>query len=79
MFSSPTFSAFTNTGVLTVPVGARAFSINILSGQATVNAIVVPQGWTQSWYSPDAKVILGASISVGATGLGNRATLFYSN
>jgi len=79
MYSYPTFTGFYHTGQVIIPVGVRSFGITIVSGGATLNNVSYAQGAVQNWQSSDSKVLLGSSVAVGATGVGNRVTVFYGN
>lgn len=78
MFSIPTFQQITHTGSITIPVGAHAFGINVMSGQAVVNGVVYPAGENIAWTAADSRLILGRTISVGATGIGNRTAVYWT-
>ncbi len=81
MYSIPVFTGFSHTGQLTIPPGTRNFSINVLSGQATINSTVCPAPYALTVGMPDSKNILSinAGITVGATGVGNRVVVYYNN
>lgn len=77
MFSTPYISSFTG-GQVIIPVGARAFQIDCLSGIAYVGGALMLAGGSLSWAAPDEKVILGATLAAGTTGAVNRLNVFYT-
>lgn len=81
MFSNPSFSVITGSQVI-IPVGARGFTIDVMSGIGYVNTTPVMAGDTFSWTAPDSKNLLGQPIVVGATGstgtYSARVTVFYT-
>lgn len=82
MQAVPTFTQILGTGQVLIPAGTRAFSINVLSGQATINAIVCPAPYAITIMMPDSKVILDQGvppIAVGATGVGNKIVAYWNN
>jgi hypothetical protein len=72
---NPVFQSF--TGQVIIPIGARAFDINVVSGSAVVNGALYLAGSTIRWTAPGDKTILGGSIAVGCSGAANKTTVFY--
>jgi len=73
-----TFSQVLHTGQVLIPIGAHAFSVNVQSGQATIAGVVYVASQTIAWTAADNKLVLGSSIPVGATGVGNRTAVMYT-
>ena len=79
MFVTPTFATIDGTGTITIPVGVRAFHINVVSGQSTtINGIPVQVGTIWPYTAADAKCILDTAITVFASGVSQRTTVFYA-
>ncbi len=78
MFSTPVFTGFSHTGQAIIPIGVRNFSINVLSGSATINTVVCPAPYALTIGLPDSKNLLNASIAVGASGAGNRIVVYWN-
>ena len=76
MLATPIFSTII-TGQTIIPVGTRTFSINVISGSAVANDVLLNQGTVWSYQAADSKVLLGSSIAVGTTGFSNRVTILY--
>lgn len=78
MISTPNFSSILGTGQAIIPVGARAFDVTVMSGQATVGGAVYVAPFGINWAAADSKLYLGGSIAVGTTGVGNRVGVFWT-
>lgn len=78
MLSTPYFASY-NTGQTIIPVGTRAFHIEVVSGSAYFNGGLMLAGQELNWYAADAKLYLGAPISIGTTGIGSRVSVFYTS
>lgn len=72
------FAAIIGTGVITVPPGTRAFTINALSGIGYINTVEVRAGTIWSYNSADSKCLTASGINVGATGVNNNISVFYA-
>lgn len=78
MTSLPSFGQILHTGQVLIPVGSRAFSINVMSGSATVAGVGYIAGQTVNWTAADSRLYLGGSVAVGATGVNNRTAVFWT-
>lgn len=78
MLSTPTFSTLLGTGQVIIPVGARAFNVSVMSGQATVGGTVYVAPYGVDWTAADSKLYLGGTIAVGTTGVNNRTAVFWT-
>ncbi len=81
MFSIPTFTGLLHTGQLVIPPGVRNFSINVLSGSATINSVNCPAPYSLTIGLPDSKNIIAPNygIVVGCTGVGNKTVVYWNN
>ena len=79
-YSLPTFYS-TSSGQTTIPIGARAFSIQVVSGSAYANGtLLLASSNPLTWGSPDSKILLGTpGVTVGTTGAANRVVVFHTN
>lgn len=79
MIFTPTFGTITS-GQVIIPGGTRAFDINVVSGYAYINGVLVNQGVNFKVGFGDSKLIMSpeASFAVGTTGAGaTRVTYLY--
>ena len=60
-------TGFSQSGVVTIPVGSRAWGINVISGAAYVNGFPCAAGYSMSVSLPDSKDLLGTAIVVSGT------------
>ncbi len=75
----PFFTGFSQSGApVTIPVGTRAFQVNVLSGSCYVGSAVYYAGQQVSLSLPDSKNLLGYSIPVSISGAGvNAVNVFW--
>lgn len=79
MTFTPTFGTITS-GQVIIPGGTKAFDINVVSGYAYVNGVLVNQGVNFKVGFGDSKLLLApdAAFAVGTTGAGaTRVTYLY--
>lgn len=79
MTVSPNILSIVGTGQTIIPPGARAFSVNVISGVAQVQGVTLYPGTVWPTYiAADSKVLLGSGVAVGVTGVGHRTNVFYA-
>jgi hypothetical protein len=80
MTVTPNILTILGTGQVIIPPGSRAFSVSVVSGTATIGAgtVLFPGTIWPTYTAADAKLVLGTSIAVGATGVGGRTNVFYA-
>ena len=76
MYISTTFGTLTGSQAI-IPVGTKAFTINVVSGSAYANETLLnaPSVWTMGL--GDSKLLLETPIALGTTGVGSRVTYMY--
>ncbi len=80
MFSIPFITGFVGSGQISIPIGVRGFTVDVVSGGCFINStyFVAPQKLTM--VMPDSKDLMGgAPIVVGQSGVGNKVTVFWNN
>lgn len=79
---NPIFTGIMNSGFVTIPVGSRSFTINVISGSATVatanGQTLLLAGNVFSMGMPDSKTVLSAPISLWASGVPNKTVVYFN-
>ena len=78
MLSPFTAASILQSGQVVIPVGARSFDIQCVSGSVRVNNTLLLAGKGLAMTMPDSRVELGTPIVVGISGLLNYTTVFYT-
>lgn len=78
MFTRPFIvSGCSQSGVVTIPIGARCWGINVVSGSTFINGFPCAAGYSVNISLPDSKNLLGTPIVVSGAGAGSSTNVFW--